>query len=61
MRSSQQFAGYDNDRWPIKSQEVRLLDVFVFGPVMLVAAAKLPKKHKALRAGLGLIGAGTVV
>ncbi len=48
-------------RWPLKSQTVRLLDVFVFGPVMLGAAAKVPDEHKVLKAGTAAIGIGTIL
>ena len=42
-----------------KSQAVRLLDVFVFGPLMLVAARDQQSKYFA--SALTLIGLGTIV
>ena len=42
-----------------KTQTIRLLDVFVFGPVMILAATKLPGENLAL--ALAVIGVGTIV
>lgn len=42
-----------------KSQLVRLLDVFVFGPLMIAAAGD--QKNAYFRTALTLIGIGTIV
>jgi len=43
-----------------KSQAVRLLDVWVIGPVMIAAAFKLAKQDRALAVVLGAFGASTI-
>jgi hypothetical protein len=45
---------------PIKPQSVRLLDVAVIGPVMILAALALPKERRALALTLAVFGVGTV-
>ncbi len=42
-----------------KTQLVRLLDVFVFGPLMIAAAAE--QRSKYFRTALLLVGLGTIV
>lgn len=42
-----------------KTQLVRLLDVFVFGPLMIAAAADQEKAY--FKAALTIIGIGTIV
>lgn len=44
----------------MKTQTIRLLDVVLFGPIMIVAAAKLPKQNRLLAWSLGIVGAGTI-
>ena len=44
----------------MKPQSVRLLDVFVFGPVMIYAATQ-PRLSVELRAVLFWLGAGTIL
>ena len=44
----------------MKSQNVRLLDVLLFGPVMIALAVKERKLTKGERVALALIGAGTI-
>lgn len=45
----------------VKSQTVRLWDVWVIGPVMVCAALRLPKQDRTLAWLLGAFGVGTVV
>jgi len=45
----------------VKAQPVRLLDVFVLGPLMLYGAHLVPKRHRLVRAGLAVTGIGTIV
>ena len=45
----------------VKSQSVRLLDVFVLGPLMVYAATKLPKRSRPLAYALGFFGVTTVL
>ena len=42
-----------------KTQLVRLLDVFVFGPLMILGGQQQPSKY--FRTALTLIGVGTIV
>lgn len=42
-----------------KTQLVRLLDVFVFGPLMIAAAQEQQSKY--FRTALTLVGVGTIV
>lgn len=44
-----------------KSQAVRLLDVFVLGPVMILAGTRLRGPDKALGAVMVAVGVGTVL
>lgn len=44
----------------IKSQPVRLFDVFILGPMMIYAAARLPSRHWFVRPVLGISGALTI-
>ena len=44
----------------MKGQNVRLLDVLIFGPVMIAFALKRSKLTNTERAILGAIGAGTI-
>ncbi len=46
--------------YSLKSQEVRLLDVFVFAPFMLYSASLIPAEYKASRALLALFGGATL-
>jgi len=45
----------------LKSQPIRLLDVFVLGPLMMVAASQLPKKHRYTAAALHFFGITTIL
>ena len=45
----------------MKAQQIRLLDVFVIGPVMVVAAQELAARHAALRAALSVFGVATIL
>ena len=45
----------------VKTQAVRLADVFFIGPVMIYAAGKLPEREKTLGLVLGLLGVATVL
>lgn len=47
--------------YPIKAQWVRILDVFLFGPVMIYGAYAGRDLTPAVRIALALIGAGTIV
>lgn len=44
-----------------KGQQNRLLDVFVFGPIMILGAAMIPDRYPGLRTALAAIGAGTMI
>jgi hypothetical protein len=44
----------------VKSQAVRLLDVFVLGPGMLYAASVIPDKHLYTKAFLAITGITTM-
>lgn len=46
--------------YPVKAQDVRLLDVFVFGP-MMIWAAYTPRMTGTERLALAIIGAGTIL
>lgn len=43
-----------------KSQNIRLLDVFVIGPLMIYGAYKAKEMHPALRITLAIFGACTI-
>ena len=45
----------------VKSQTVRLWDVWFIGPVIIVSALRLPEKDRPLAWLLGALGVGTVV
>lgn len=45
----------------MKPQNVRLLDVFLIGPMMVLGGMKLYKKNNLLGGGLFITGIGTVV
>jgi len=45
----------------MKPQAVRLWDVAIFGPVMLLAATRLPPRDSGLAIALAAIGLGTVL
>lgn len=45
---------------PIKPQAVRLFDVFVYGPLLLILAAKPRRLSPIEKTALALIGAGTI-
>ena len=45
----------------VKTQHIRMIDVFVLGPLMIYAATLVPKKHGTVRLALGLFGASTIV
>ena len=47
--------------YPVKAQYVRLLDVFLFGPVMIYAALYPNNMNATTRWALGIIGAGTIL
>lgn len=44
----------------MKPQSVRLIDVFVFGPILIALAFKRRKLSNTERIALGFIGAGTI-
>ena len=46
---------------PIKPQGIRLLDVWVIGPLMIYAATLLPVEREYTRAALKSFGFGTVI
>lgn len=43
----------------VKAQPIRLLDVFVFGPIMIASAKYV--KHDMLKAALLVTGVGTIL
>ncbi len=45
----------------LKSQDVRLLDVFLIGPLMIYAGTKLPKKHKVASGLMQMFGLATII
>jgi len=45
----------------VKSQAIRLLDVWAIGPIMILGALRLPKKDRPLAWVLGALGASTIV
>ena len=45
----------------IKTQGIRLLDVFVLGPGMVYAATLIPGKHNWTRVFLGGTGVATII
>jgi hypothetical protein len=45
----------------VKTQQIRLVDVFVLGPLMIYAAGLIPQKHAPVRAALALFGASTII
>tara|TARA_Y100001938_G_scaffold149282_1_gene235590 strand:+ start:1444 stop:1656 length:213 start_codon:yes stop_codon:yes gene_type:complete len=45
----------------LKTQRIRLIDVFVLGPLMIHAGTLIPKKHKSVRFSLMMFGATTIV
>ena len=44
----------------VKSQRVRLLDIFLYGPIMMIAALS-SRPSPTMRASLFLIGVGTII
>ena len=48
------------DPYRLKTQDIRLLDVFLLGPLMLYAAALIPEEHRATRMLLALFGGSTL-
>lgn len=52
--------GYGQLEPMLKSQDIRLMDVFLIGPVMILAAHRLARRHRALQIGLYLFGTTTV-
>ena len=46
--------------YSLKSQEVRLLDVFIFAPFMLYSASQIPAEYRAARTLLALFGGATL-
>lgn len=49
------------DDWPLKSQTVRVLDVFVIGPLMLWGGVALHDRSRLAGWALGLSGLATIV
>jgi len=47
------------DPYRLKAQEIRLIDVFFLGPLMLYAAALIPEEHRASRLLLAFFGGST--
>ena len=45
----------------MKAQQIRLLDVFVIGPVMVYTTTQLAERHVALRAALQVFGIATIL
>jgi len=45
----------------LKSQDIRLLDVWLIGPVMIAGALRLPRRDNGLAWLLGIFGAATIV
>ena len=45
----------------VKSQSVRLADVFIIGPLMVYGAYKMSTGCKIARLALGIFGVGTVL
>jgi hypothetical protein len=45
----------------VKTQGVRLVDVFLLGPLMIYSASQLPQRNKAARAALLFFGVTTVL
>jgi len=46
--------------WPLKPQSVRLLDVALIGPVMVIAATRLPSNVGILKPLLSGLGWATI-
>ena len=44
----------------VKTQNIRLIDVFVLGPMMIYAATLIPKRHATVKASLGFFGLTTI-
>lgn len=44
-----------------KTQKIRILDVFVIGPMMIYGGLELRRKHRILGAVLSLFGVATIV
>jgi|APSaa5957512576_1039674.scaffolds.fasta_scaffold280472_1 hypothetical protein len=45
----------------VKTQRIRMIDVWVLGPLMLYAAHLLPKRHELTRVALAGTGIATIV
>lgn len=45
----------------VKTQQIRMVDVFVLGPLMLYAAHLLPTKHGVTKAALAATGVATIL
>ena len=45
----------------MKTQNIRLVDVYVIGPAMLYSAFVIPPKHVALRISMAVFGASTII
>ena len=45
----------------VKTQRIRLVDVFLLGPLMIYASTVIPKRHPATKAGMALFGVSTIV
>ena len=48
------------DPYRLKSQEIRLIDVFFLGPFMLYAATLIPEEHSFAKKVLALFGGSTL-
>lgn len=46
--------------YSLKSQEVRLLDIFIFAPFMLYSASLIPAEYRAARTLLAFFGGSTL-
>jgi hypothetical protein len=44
----------------VKTQQIRMLDVWALGPLMLYAAGLIPKKHGLTKAALAVTGIATI-
>lgn len=45
----------------VKTQRIRLIDVWVLGPLMLYSAHLLPKRHELTRLALAGTGVATII
>tara|TARA_R100000005_G_C4955463_1_gene174169 strand:- start:374 stop:580 length:207 start_codon:yes stop_codon:yes gene_type:complete len=45
----------------VKTQRIRLIDVFVLGPLMVYASTVIPKRHATTKAAMAVFGVSTIV